>query len=186
MWHAELSLEQLYKGVSDSEIQVRGCQFLRMVPAGPTAFLGYSMEFQYPVYVGFNTPQFHKSQDVPQRTVVLLLNKNDRKGLERIMDITGHDGALGRDYVDDFKSGFGELNSLVWKIPGDLRGIESASNALTYNRAQPEGMYPNWVDEDVLDVTTESLFYPFDTSSESVRFATNSNNFSMMCKWRFD
>lgn len=185
MWHAELLLEQLYKGVGDPEIQVEGCKFLKMVPAGGTKFLGYSMQFQYPVYVGFNTPQFHKNQDVPQRTVVLLLNTKDRQSLEHIMDITGHEGALGSDYIDNFKSGFGELNSLVWKIPGDLRGIQSALNCLTYNRAQPVGMYPNWVDEDVLNVTTESLRYPFDTSSESVRFATNSNNFSM-CKWRFD
>lgn len=189
MWASERRLEHIrmvYRAVGDEELIVHGVVFYKYVPSGETTFFEQPFTFTKPVYVGFNAP-LDARQAPTQCTMVLLMAKADFVQLDNVMESHDHQGAFGTDWNDSFESTHPTLDTLLWKIPGDLRHIGSVRHEVTRNRAQPVGLYPNLLDQDTLDVTLQSVHYSLkDQGAVRFRDYKHESTATALCKWRYD
>jgi hypothetical protein len=126
-------------------------------------------------------------EEQPWSSPVILLREVDREVLDEIMKANRHEGAFGGDYAPYRSGDYPEIDTVLWKIPGDILEIDGIDVGILNNIGMHVGTYPMWIDRFV-DPKAYPKFEP--TTVNGVTFTTQGARWKQgateMTKLRFD
>lgn len=167
-----LSSNNMIKSNSSNDFELIGT----LINPIKTKFQGVTFQLQAPLIFGIG--KLSNKQTV--KSPIILLNRKDLNKLDKIMTENDHAEAFGRDYDSYSNSNYQNIDTVLWKIPGDILDIEYLNYRLMDNIGLQVGTYPAWIDN--WSGFPDKMIRIFDV----LFTATQTNKATDMTKLRFD
>lgn len=107
-----------------------------------TKFQGKPLQLHGPLIFGMGK----LSMNQPTKSAVILLKREDLNKLDRIMKANAHKGAFGSDFDSYSTPYYPDIDTVLWKIPGDILDIRGLNACLLDNIGLQVGTDPSWID----------------------------------------